>query len=213
MMGGQPLLTPQYDQQQHQQQQPHQSYYAQNQQQPQTSYYVQQQQRQQQQQPSFPNPSTTSTSRTTATSGSNQSYAARSAAALNSPNGIQPPQQGSGGGSLHASQHGAIDSNRLGSQHSNNNDEGNITSGKLKSTHGGGVGGENPRQTAEQTRILHAATQKVTEYSYQMQRAMENNDVCSTLENACLLLEELGDPNHGLHHKGGGSGNRGEEED
>jgi len=41
-----------------------------------------------------------------------------------------------------------------------------------------------------------------------MQRAMENDDVCSTLEKACLLLEELGDPNHGLHNRGG-SGARG----
>ena len=37
---------------------------------------------------------------------------------------------------------------------------------------------------------------------------MEQNDVCSTLEKATLLLEELGDPNHGLHHKHGGTGNR-----
>ncbi|KAL7526739.1 hypothetical protein ACHAXR_001627, partial [Thalassiosira sp. AJA248-18] len=65
--------------------------------------------------------------------------------------------------------------------------------------------------TAEQTHLLHTATQKITEYSYAMQRSMENNDVCSTLEKACLLLEELGDPNHGLHHhrSGGGMGNRG----
>lgn len=63
-------------------------------------------------------------------------------------------------------------------------------------------GGESLLQAAEQTRLLHAATQKVTERAYHMQRAMENDDVCAALENACLLLEELGDPNHGLHHKG-----------
>ncbi len=31
---------------------------------------------------------------------------------------------------------------------------------------------------------------------------MENNDVVTTLEQACLLLEELGDPNHGVKHRG-----------
>jgi len=32
---------------------------------------------------------------------------------------------------------------------------------------------------------------------------MENNDVVTTLEQACLLLEELGDPNHGVKHSRG----------
>ena len=43
-----------------------------------------------------------------------------------------------------------------------------------------------------------------------MQRSIENNDLCSTLDKATLLLEELGDPNHGLHHKQsqGGTGAR-----
>jgi hypothetical protein len=31
-----------------------------------------------------------------------------------------------------------------------------------------------------------------------MQRAMEANDTVGVLEMACLLLEELGDPNHGV---------------
>lgn len=61
---------------------------------------------------------------------------------------------------------------------------------------------------AEQTRHLNLATQKVTEHAYHMQRAMEADDPCSALEKACLLLEELGDPNHGMHHRGG-SGARG----
>lgn len=70
-------------------------------------------------------------------------------------------------------------------------------------------GGESILQAAEQTRLLHSATQKVTERAYHMQRAMESDDICVVLENACHLLEELGDPNHGLHHKGPGGNNRG----
>lgn len=61
--------------------------------------------------------------------------------------------------------------------------------------------GETPAQAAEQTRLLQTATQRVTEASYAMMRGMESNDVCLTLEKACLLLEELGDPNHGAHGK------------
>ncbi|KAL7553060.1 hypothetical protein ACHAWF_016309 [Thalassiosira exigua] len=32
---------------------------------------------------------------------------------------------------------------------------------------------------------------------------METDDPCSALEKACAMLEELGDPNHGSHHRGG----------
>ena len=59
---------------------------------------------------------------------------------------------------------------------------------------------------AEQSRLLSQALQKVTDSAYQMQRSIENNDPVTTLENACAFLEELGDPNHGLHHKRGGPG-------
>ncbi len=108
----------------------------------------------------------------------------------------------------------------VGSQHSandlTNNNIGNTSSvvsnnnmNKPTSSSTNNYGNENPQQIAEQTRLLHAATQKITEYSYHMQRSMENNDVVATLENACLLLEELGDPNHGLHHKGGNRGGGG----
>lgn len=223
-MGGQPSQSQSqqmhYGQQPpHQRQQPHQSYYAQSQQhqqpQTQTSYYAQQQPHQQQ--TTSPNPSATSrTVASTSTSGS--SYAARSAAA-HSPQ-YQPGHVG--GGSMHAtSQHsnssGIVDTSRGlvvgGSQHSAVNDIGggsamDNNTNKPKSSSNYYYATENPQQTAEQTRLLHAATQKVTEYSYHMQRSMENNDVVSTLENACLMLEELGDPNHNVHHKGsrGGGG-------
>jgi hypothetical protein len=215
MMGGQPLPSQQMhcgQQPPHQHQQsPHQSYYAQpQQQQPQTSYYVQQQQ-QQQQQATSPNPS--AKSRTAATISSGSTYTARSAAA-HSPQ-YQPAGSAHGhvgGGSMHAtSQHsnssGVVDTSRGlvggGSQHSAVNDSGAMdNTNKPKSLSNYYNASENPQQTAEQSRLLHAATQKVTEYSYHMQRSMENNDVVSTLENACLMLEELGDPNHNVHHKG-----------
>jgi hypothetical protein len=204
----------------------HASYYAQQQQQqqqqPQTSYYVQQQQQQHQ------SPSPTATAATSYGSHPNQpmknSYAARSAAAHHSPHEHH-------GGSMHhasssSSQHsgGAImasngsvvveSSQHIVNDFANNIDNnGSNPSAKPKSTtttnNNNNYGYENPQQAAEQTRLLHAATQKVTEYSYHMQRSMENNDVVGTLEQACLLLEELGDPNHGLHHKGGGGGRGG----
>ncbi|EJK49618.1 hypothetical protein THAOC_31485, partial [Thalassiosira oceanica] len=41
-----------------------------------------------------------------------------------------------------------------------------------------------------------------------MARSMESNDVASSLESAARLLEELGDPNHGVRGQGG-TGNRG----
>jgi hypothetical protein len=58
---------------------------------------------------------------------------------------------------------------------------------------------ETPFQAAEQSRLLTNSLQRLTEASYQMQHAMEMNDVVATLEQACLLLEELGDPNHGVN--------------
>ena len=67
---------------------------------------------------------------------------------------------------------------------------------------------ETPFQAAEQSRLLTSALQRLTESSYSMQHSMEMNDVVSTLESACLLLEELGDPNHGVrghnNNRGGG---------
>eukprot|EP00985_Skeletonema_marinoi_P016004 scaffold8461_cov105-Skeletonema_marinoi.AAC.1 len=62
---------------------------------------------------------------------------------------------------------------------------------------------ETPFQAAEQSRLLTNSLQRLTESSYQMQHSMEMNDVVTTLEQACLLLEELGDPNHGV--RGGGA--------
>ena len=99
-----------------------------------------------------------------------------------------------------------------GSQHSDNMKTNSImksdTNFKPKLT-SSMLGGESLLQAAEQTRLLNGATQKVTERAYHMQRAMESDDVCAALDNACQLLEELGDPNHGLHHKGPGGVNRG----
>ncbi|KAL7452951.1 hypothetical protein ACHAWC_004663 [Mediolabrus comicus] len=70
---------------------------------------------------------------------------------------------------------------------------------------------ETPFQAAEQSRLLTSALQRLTESSYSMQHSMEMNDVVSTLESACLLLEELGDPNHGVrghnNNRGGGGPN------
>jgi len=124
------------------------------------------------------------------------SYAARSAAA----------------GGEYISAGSAVSATIAGLHPSTINEGSQHDSSKLKPkltsyyNHGGG---ESLLQAAEQTRLLHSATQKVTERAYHMQRAMESDDVCVVLENACLLLEELGDPNHGLHHKGPGGNNRG----
>lgn len=99
-----------------------------------------------------------------------------------------------------------------GSQHSGNMNTNSIINcdSNLKPKLSSSIlGGESLLQAAEQTRLLHGATQKVIERAYHMQRAMESDDVCAVLDNACLLLEELGDPNHGLHHKGPGGINRG----
>lgn len=99
-----------------------------------------------------------------------------------------------------------------GSQHSDNVKTNSImksdTNFKPKLT-SSILGGGSLLQAAEQTRLLNGATQKVTERAYHMQRAMESDDVCAALDNACQLLEELGDPNHGLHHRGPGGVNRG----
>jgi hypothetical protein len=212
MMGRQPL-PPQNDYYPAQQEQLHPSYDAQQQQPPHTSYYAQQQQ--------SPMPVA---SWSNSNSKQTNSYAARSAAAHHSPH----PQHSVGSahgaqssGSMHASR--SSQHSLVGSQHSDdltNNNIGNTSSvvsniinkptlSSSSSTNNHNYGNENPQQIAEQTRLLHAATQKITEYSYHMQRSMENNDVVATLENACLLLEELGDPNHGLHHRGGNKGGGG----
>jgi len=192
MMGGQ-------QQQYNNTQQPQQSYYSASNNQPtqQQSYYAQSnntqsQQTRQQQQPSR-----------TAIPGSNQSYASRSAAAYTS------PQQQNNYSQHNGSQHsGSGNFTNNASNHSNNSTNNNQqTKQQTTTTKSPQTNIHNEIATAEQSRLLNAATQKITEYSYQMQRSIESNDVVSTLDKASLLLEELGDPNHGLHHKGG-TGNR-----
>mmetsp|Transcript_3728 Transcript_3728/g.8220 ORF Transcript_3728/g.8220 Transcript_3728/m.8220 type:complete len:1386 (+) Transcript_3728:131-4288(+) len=197
-MGGGPPPQQHPHQQYHQPPPQQQSYYAQHQRQPQQSYYVQQQQQQTQpsyyaqQQPQQPQPQQPQQQQQppsrTAIPGSNQSYAARSAAAQG--------QVGNGGGN------NTVNNLSNHSAHSNGNVNTNKPKPKPTSKE------ESPAVLAEQSRLLNLATQKITEHAYHMQRSMENNDVCSALEKATLLLEELGDPNHGMHHRGG-TGNRG----
>jgi len=190
MMGGQ--QQQQQQQQYTNQQQPQPSYYAQTNQpiQQQQSYYAQSTNQQtRQQQPSR-----------TAIPGSNQSYASRSAAAYTSPQQQNYSQH-------NGSQHSGNNLTNNTSNHSNNSNNQMKQTKQQTTTKSPQTNIHNEIVTAEQSRILNAATQKITEYSYQMQRSIESNDVVSTLDKASLLLEELGDPNHGLHHKGG-TGNR-----
>jgi hypothetical protein len=67
------------------------------------------------------------------------------------------------------------------------------------STHGNNTPAKiDPAYQAEQSRLLQQAMRKLTEASGMMNRAMEENDAMGVLEMACVLLEELGDPNHGV---------------
>jgi hypothetical protein len=202
MMGG-------YQQQQ-QQQQPQQSYYAKQQPPQQQSYYAQQQPeqpqpsyyaQQSQQQPPPPPPQQKAPP---APGG----YAARSAAAYS-------PQRPTT----------AYNNNNSISQYSNHSSNNNLSNVAANAANTAAVTTtstspipnptltpkryeETPFQAAEQSRLLTNSLQRLTESSYQMQRSMEMNDVVTTLEHACLLLEELGDPNHGVrgHTNRGGGG-------
>ncbi|KAL7513538.1 hypothetical protein ACHAXN_012011 [Cyclotella atomus] len=110
------------------------------------------------------------------------SYAARSIAA-NSPHGSIHNTT-----SPHPSTHGQTNPSTT-----TNTDSANIA--HLK--------GLDPAFVAEQTRLLTNATRKVAEASSGMNRAMEENDAVGVLEMACVMLEELGDPNHGVKGQGG----------
>jgi hypothetical protein len=105
------------------------------------------------------------------------SYAARSAAA-NSPHGSMHNS------SPHPSAHGS----NSGSAHGQPNQT--ESTAHLK--------GQDPAFLAEQTRLLTNATRKVVDASLGMNRAIEENDAVGVLEMACIMLEELGDPNHGV---------------
>jgi hypothetical protein len=174
-----PPPSPQYQQQ-------HANIVAQQQQQQQQQSFYQQPQ---QSTPNFyqrPPPHPSTPDRT--------SYAARSAAAGTTAGPATSTIVGSYPSTINEGSHQQHDSSKLKPKPTSSYNHG---------------GGESLLQAAEQTRLLHSATQKVTERAYHMQRAMESDDVCVVLENACHLLEELGDPNHGLHHKGPGGNNRG----
>lgn len=161
---------------QQQYQQPQQSNYIANQQYSQPppaatpSYYTQQQAPQQQQQP--PAQQQQPVVQRPPAQGS---YAARSIAA-NSPHG-----------SMHGSNpstHGQTNPT------TNTNNNTNANTAHLK--------GLDPAFVAEQTRLLTNATRKVSDASSGMNRAIEENDAVGVLEMACVMLEELGDPNHGV---------------
>ncbi|KAL7465787.1 hypothetical protein ACHAXS_006106, partial [Conticribra weissflogii] len=125
---------------------------------------------------------------------SNQSYAARSAAA-HSPHGSQH-----GSHTLSNSSHSGAAANPAG-QGNQSNPNNPPSSNPSADKNSGGV---SPAQAAEQSRLLSLSTHRVAEASYHMQRAMDANDVCLALEKACQMLEELGDPNHGVHHRPSG---------
>ena len=130
----------------------------------------------------------------TAIPGSSQSYAARSAASQMQQQ-VQPaPSHGgpAGPGSAHGSFHGG------GSSHSLPPPPPHPAPTPVTAT---------DHRAAEQARLLHASTARVTEHAYHMARAMESDDVVPCLESATRLLEELGDPNHGVRGQGG-TGNR-----
>ena len=86
--------------------------------------------------------------------------------------------------SNHGSTHGSTSP-------SNNNSNNNIST----TAHTRGI---DPAYLQEQSRLLNLATRKVSDASGLMNRAMEENDAVGVLEMACTLLEELGDPNHGV---------------
>ena len=133
----------------------------------------------------------------TAIPGSSQSYAARSAASQMQQQ-VQPaPSHGgpAGPGSAHGSFHGSFHGG--GSSHSLPPPPHPAPTPVTATDH----------RAAEQARLLHASTARVTEHAYHMARAMESDDVVPCLESATRLLEELGDPNHGVRGQGG-TGNR-----
>mmetsp|Transcript_6170 Transcript_6170/g.9562 ORF Transcript_6170/g.9562 Transcript_6170/m.9562 type:complete len:1349 (-) Transcript_6170:51-4097(-) len=187
-----------YNQQPPQQQQ---SYYSPQPEQPQPSYYAQQPPPSQppQQPPPPPSP------QQVATPGG---YAARSAAA-------HSPQRPTTTSTAYNNNNNTI------SQHSSNNNLSNAAANAANTAAAAAANSplpnptmtpprkryeETPFQAAEQSRLLTNSLQRLTESSYQMQHSMEMNDVVTTLEQACLLLEELGDPNHGV--RGGGANHR-----
>eukprot|EP00577_Skeletonema_sp_RCC1716_P004207 CAMPEP_0113382090 /NCGR_PEP_ID=MMETSP0013_2-20120614/5651_1 /TAXON_ID=2843 ORGANISM="Skeletonema costatum, Strain 1716" /NCGR_SAMPLE_ID=MMETSP0013_2 /ASSEMBLY_ACC=CAM_ASM_000158 /LENGTH=1333 /DNA_ID=CAMNT_0000264563 /DNA_START=196 /DNA_END=4197 /DNA_ORIENTATION=- /assembly_acc=CAM_ASM_000158 len=174
-----------------------QSYYSPQPEQPQPSYYAQQPPPSQPpQQPPPPPPP-----QQVATPGG---YAARSAAA-------HSPQRPTTSTAYN-------NTNNTISQHSSNNNLSNAAANAANTAAAAAANSplpnptltpprkryeETPFQAAEQSRLLTNSLQRLTESSYQMQHSMEMNDVVTTLEQACLLLEELGDPNHGV--RGGGA--------
>lgn len=141
-----------------------------------------------------------------------QTYADRSAAARGGQQHIAQYndwQHDNGTGATIGSHPPTNEGRQYGDNNMNTNSNSNSDHKFKPKSESSVLGGGSLLQAAEQTRLLQAATQNVTERAYHMQRAMECDDVCAVLDNACLILEELGDPNHGVHHKGMGGMNRG----